>query len=236
MNAVLAEFFARNEMTAAGAGQYASLAWSARRSNSTGRCSTRMRCGGRRCRLASTSAACRMMCSTRWWTNCARSEPVAAAAQRCRTNCAGAYIEKRSGVPLLAPSADRLRPVRQQGRCGSHHPVHERLSRRRRACRWRMMDPAGRSDRPSATSICRSRIIWCCIRASRSMSASWRSSSTQRNAIGCTGRPIASENGSATYDDGIATLRAHGEWHADHHRRAAAIHLAAVLAGIRPRI
>ena len=47
-------------------------------------------------------------------------------------------------------------------------------------------------------------------------------------------KTVLSENGSATYDDGIATFeRDHGR-HADHHHGAAAIHLANVLAGVRP--
>ena len=46
-------------------------------------------------------------------------------------------------------------------------------------------------------------------------------------------KTIGSENGSATYDDGIATFERTAERDADDHRRPPAVHPAAVLAGIR---
>ena len=46
-------------------------------------------------------------------------------------------------------------------------------------------------------------------------------------------KTVLSENGSAAYDDGIATFERTMRWNARHHHGTAAIHLAAVLAGVR---
>ena len=47
-------------------------------------------------------------------------------------------------------------------------------------------------------------------------------------------KTVLSENGSATYDDGIATFERTSDGHAGHHHGKAAVHLADVLAGVRP--
>ena len=98
---------------------------SGRRSRPIERCSTRMRCGSNRCRLG--------LIRLRWTDDAFEAlvdeltalEPIALAAPRCRTSCAGDMSRKPSCSATRGICRSTSSCSWATGRCGADDPVHE---------------------------------------------------------------------------------------------------------------